>query len=293
MRPPVKAPSVFLNVQGLPAPILLDGCASLEGEIRALLKGWPVERLEGAEGAAPGITIKKNKQGYLRLSDWSDASVVFAHPVDAVCDFLVDLVRAYIRDNPPLLCLHCAAVETQAGLVVFPSSYAAGKSTLAMHMAAAGARLFADDVMPLRKEDGHGVAPGILPRLRLPLPAETSRVLGSFLKQRPGKSSQRFAYYAMREDELAAHGEAAPVAGLVLLDRKNAGLAGLREVGMAEMLKSTILRNFSHSVPGIEVLDRLNALVAGARRLRLTYSSAEQAVECLRNAFPFKDKARK
>ncbi|MBF0356087.1 MAG: hypothetical protein HQL43_12705 [Alphaproteobacteria bacterium] len=284
----------MLGLQGLRAPVALVGCAELEPLIQSVLWGWPIERLDlGQARAAPGITIRKDRQGYRRISAWSDGKIFFPQPVDAVCDFLVDLVRAYIQDNPPLLCLHCAAVKTGAGLVVFPSSYAAGKSTLAMHMAAGGAELFADDVMPLRKEDGFGIAPGILPRLRLPLPEETGRGLAGFLKERAAAHSPSFAYYAMKPGELAAHGEAAPIAALVLLERKPGLAARIEEVGTAEMLKSTILRNFSKSVPGIEVLDRLNVLVSTARRFRLTYATSEQAVDCLKGLFPFASESRK
>lgn len=207
--------------------------------------------------------------------------------MDAVCDFLVDLVRAFIRDDPSLLCLHCGAIQAKDGLIVFPSDYAAGKSTLAMHAAARGARLFADDVMPLRQGDNSGVAVGILPRLRLPLPQETHGALSSFLEQRKSVSSSRFCYYAMRGRELAAYGETVPIAGMVLLERKEGAAPALEEVGAAEMLKKTILRNFSQNVPGIAVLERLHDLVGKVRRFRLTYAMAEPAVALLAATFPF------
>lgn len=277
---------MLLAFAGMTAPVSLDGCDELADAIGRVLRGWPVERLS-ASATPPIITITKARQGYRRFSPWTAGELTLAHPVDAVCDFLVDLTRAFIMDDPRTLCLHCAAVETDGGLVVFPSTYAAGKSTLAMHLAAAGARLFADDVMPLRRGDRFGIAPGILPRLRLPLAPETRRVLGPFLKSREAAHSRHFAYYAMTQAELAPHGTTRPIAGLVLLERQKLGKARLDEAGAAEMLKSTIIRNFSKSVPGIAVLDCLNAVVGDARRCRLTYASAEDAVDILREAFPF------
>lgn len=277
--------SIRLSIAGLSGPVLLDGCALLARTIARLLPGWRIEK--GREdGAEPLITIRRIAQGYVRQSPWTAPDSPLAHPVDAACDFLVDLTRAHIAASEGWLCLHAAAIDTSAGLVVFPSSYGAGKSTLAMHAAAAGARLFADDVMPLTSE-GEGVAPGILPRLRLPLAAETRRVLAGFLKRREGAHSARFAYFAMNEGELAGLGERRPIAALVLLERRTTGGAELSEVGVAEMLKSVILRNFSQAVGGAAVLDRLHDLVENRLRLRLAYSSAEEAQACLCARFPF------
>ena len=71
--------------------------------------------------------------------------------VDAACSFIVDLIRAYIAAAPSLLCLHGAAAEFAGRLVVFPTPYRSGKSTLTAYLAAAGVRVYADDILPSRR----------------------------------------------------------------------------------------------------------------------------------------------
>ena len=277
---------MHLLISGLNAPVSLVGCDEMGKEIVRLLRGWAVDFRPGPPPSEPVITVVKDKDGYRRYSPWTAGEHAFHHRVDAACDFLVDLTRAFVLANPEYLCLHCAAVRTKGGLVVFPSTYEAGKSTLVLHLAHAGAQLFADDVMPLAP-DGAGVAPGILPRMRLPLTGESRKVMTGWLKARKGASSKRFAYFGMKDGELAAFGERAPIVGLVMLQRNPSGPATLQKAGTAEMLKQTIVRNFSKTVKAIEVIDRLNAVVDGAQRYSLTYASAEDAVRVLKDTFPF------
>ena len=161
--------SIYLSFADLQHPIVLTGCAELSGIIGQLLRGWEITPYEGLHDIEPIIRIEKTGSSYTRHSRWLDQPASFDDPVDAVCDFLVDLTKAYLDTATGMMCLHGAAAHFSDGLVLFPSTYRAGKSTLCVELARRGVRIFSDDVLPIENNRNFGVAPGILPRLRLPL----------------------------------------------------------------------------------------------------------------------------
>ncbi len=277
---------MILSFAGLIRPVALIGCDEFAGHIGAVLRGWQIEQL--AENAAADdavITVRNTDDGYSRTSRWLSEPAIYRHPVDAACDFVVDLMRAYAADNSSLLCLHCAAARLKDGLVIFPSTYKAGKSVLSAHLAAAGMRLFTDDVLPIETTTNHAWAPGILPRLRLPLPDDSSPEFRQFVDRHKGPRSDRYLYLALGEAALAPLGETAPIRGVVLLDREENAATDISPVGADEILQRTILRNFARNLSGLETLDRLHAIVDRAECFNLRYSSSEDAVAALVDCF--------
>ncbi len=204
---------------------------------------------------------------------------------------MVDLIKAYIADHPSLLCLHCAAAAYERGLVLFPSGYRAGKSTRAVTLAAHGVRLFSDDVLPIETSDNHGVAPGILPRLRLPLPASApgsaTYRMRRFVRERAGPKNARYLYVALSQDELAPLGATAPVRGIVTLQRDPAQRPELVETSKSEMVKAGIVQNFARKVPAAEIIEHVFAITRDARCFTLRYARAEETVPLLKAAFGF------
>ena len=276
---------MLLSLKGLTEPIALLECDEFAAHLGAVLRGWEMREI-GDDGAnQPAIIIRKTDSHYIRTSRWLSEPRSFSHPVDAACDFLIDLMKAYIAENQHLLCLHCAAARFDDGLVIFPSTYKAGKSMLSAHLAAAGVQLFTDDVLPVISANGFGVAPGLLPRLRLPLPDDISPGFGQFVDRHYGPHSDHYLYLALGEAALAALGEIAPIRGVVLLDREENTAADISPVGADEILKRTILRNFAHNLSGLDTLDRLHAIVDEAECYSLRYDAGEDAVVALLGAF--------
>ena len=271
---------MHLAFGGIERPVALIECDELAAGIAAVLRGWRIDEVPAKSHVSPVITIRRTEDGYRRESEWLSEPAEFDDPVDAVCDFLVDLIKCYVAGTPKLLCLHSAAVRFGRGLAIIPSAYRAGKSTLAVHLAAAGARVFADDVLPLGT-DNQGIAPGVLPRLRLPLRAQEGESFHGFVERRRGPASERYLYVELSEAELAPLGTAAPIRTVVLLDRVPEARPDLLPVGTGEVLKRTILRNFAYEVSALDTLDRLHALVAGARCFSLRYDGAEEAARLL------------
>ncbi len=284
---------MLLSFEGLTRPVALVDCDELAGIIAAILRGWKMREIAPREAAEPVITIRAIDGGYSRTSRWLSEPASFRDPLNATCDFLVDLMRAYIADNQRLLCLHCAAARFGDGLVIFPSTYKAGKSTLAAYLAGAGTRLFTDDVLPIDSVTGHGMAPGFLPRLRLPLPDDCGDEFRDFIDREAGPKNDRYLYLDLGTDALARFGETLPIRGAVLLEREAGAAVALSPAGVDDILQNAIRRNFAHNLSGLDTLDRLHAIVAGAECHTLRYDHAKDAVAMLDDAFGRRGETRK
>jgi hypothetical protein len=233
----------------------------------------------------PVITVQKTAAGFERRSRWLQKPAVFQNPVDAVCDLVVDLIHAYVADNKGLLCLHCAAVEFKQGLVIFPNTYRAGKSTLSLKLVSCGARLFTDDVLPITKQSDLGMALGILPRLRMPLPKDFEQTFVDFILDRTGPENTRYLYVKLDPDEQATLRTTAPIKGITILRRERNVDPRLLEVKKGVVVKNMILRNFARQNPGLEIVDRLYSIVENAKCYSLRYDNLDQAVNLLEDAF--------
>ena len=278
---------MWIKLKGLKSPIAFEGAPHLVDILEKVLRGWTITRIAKGKGR-PKIRLKVGPLGYERRSPWIEGgdAVVLADPVDAICDLLLDIERAYIEDSTSLLALHAAGVKMGTGLVVFPSTHASGKSLLSVTLAEANYRVFADDQLPILPGSlTRGVAPGFLPRLRRPLPTHIDAKILDFMRHHEGPLSERFRYVDLAEDVLAPLGEQAPIVGIVVLNRTDGAAPKIESVGEAEVLKACVLQSFGRSLNALEVLDHLHAMVKGAQCVKLTYSTVTEARILLEETF--------
>jgi len=290
---------MLLKLEGIESPILFDGTEALVPVLEAVLRGWRSAQARGG-GDAAAIRLRLGPRGYERRSPWIEVgtAVALPDPVDAVCDLLLDIERAYAEDAPQrgaqvLSILHAAAVEMgtgeNRGLVLFPTTHATGKSLLSVALAHAGHRVFADDqVLALPGgggEPARGVAPGFLPRLRRPLPDGLDAELAAFIRAHAGPVSARFRYVDLDSGCLAPLGACAPIKGVALLDRADGATPAAAPATEAEVLKACVLQSFGRAMGALEVLDTLHAMVQGAVCVKLAYADATQAVALLEETF--------
>jgi hypothetical protein len=181
--------------------------------------------------------------------------------------------------------LHAAAAEFAGRLVILPNTYRTGKSTFAAYLAAAGVRLYGDDVVPIRWLDHVALAPGIAPRLRMPLPDDASPKVKDFIGHSRGPESSRYLYLDLTGDALAGRGEQSQIGAFVLLQRRQGAKAGLIPMGASEMLERLVIRNFANRVEATDVLDCLHDIVAEVPCHTLRYGHAAEAVELLKQHF--------
>ena len=274
-----------LNFAGLTHPVAFINSGSLYPYLQAILRDWGIDRIEPDDGRPPVITIQKTEAGFERRSKWLSRPAVFTDPVDAACDLVVDLIHSYVADHKGMLCLHCAAVEFNQGLVVFPNTYRAGKSTFSLKLVESGERLFSDDVLPISNQGDAGLALGILPRLRLPLPSQISSDFAKFVENRCGPQNDRYLYVTLGLNEQAALGTTAPIRGITILQREKNAEPQLSEVKKSTVVKDMILRNFARHNPGLEIVDRLYSVVEKAACYRLQYDNPDQASNLLQEVF--------
>ena len=191
----------------------------------------------------------------------------------------------FLNDRPAHLCLHAAAVRIGSGLVCFPSIHKAGKSTLCTTLAAAGQTVYCDDVLPIEPKRNHGVAMGISPILRRPLPAHLSAPLLDFIAARKGPANRGWLYVRLGEKEIAPFGKRAPIRAFVFLDRRSRSRAKLEPVDKSDMLKKLILQNFAEQVRPVETLDRLLSITRSAQCCQLRFDRVCDAGKLLVDTF--------
>jgi hypothetical protein len=251
-----------------------------------VMRDWTRSLASEAEGpSCIDLAWNEKEQRFIRRSGWLEKPSRFKDPVDAVCDFIVDLIHAYLAAKRDQLCIHCAAVEFDQGLVLFPNTYRSGKSTLAVKLASRGYRIFSDDVLPLDAENDCGVALGILPRLRLPLPGNSDSDFRAFAKAHRGVANSRYLYVDLDRERLAPLGTRSPIVGIVTLEYGEDRPAGIIPAARSQMLKNVILRNFARQGPAMEIFDRLHRLVDQADCYHMNYRTLDQACDLLGETF--------
>lgn len=283
------ANSVFLKFDNLERPVRFSGCEELISCFPVIFRGWEIsETLQ--DDQSPVVNVLRNSDGdYEITADWLDKKVVCREQVDALCTLVARVVKARTMEDMNLLCLHGAAVEIGGMLVIFPNKYRAGKSVLAACLAAAGYRIYCDDVLPISLDTGRGVAPGLAPRLRFPYPDNLEEGTRQFIESRVVLKGKRYHYLDLRNDELASRGSSAPIGAFVFLDRTEGAKTDLTTISEAEVLKRVVWQNFAREVDAPRILSRLGQIVSHAQSFVLRFDRADDAVELLRKRFQWQE----
>lgn len=276
-----------LKVEGVSQPVEMTGGGAVLDVMERIAKDWEIAPAP-PEGGAPGpasLTIHETGGAWTCASAATGESVTYSDPVAAACWLTANLVRWRTLENADQLCLHAAAVEIGGGLIAMPSRYRAGKSVLTATLAAMGARIFGDDILPVDPDTGDGIAAGIAPRLRLPLPDALSPETRAFIERRKGPESARYLYLDLPAALFAPKGTRLPFRGFALLERRDDGPAELTRVPQGDALKQVIWQNFARESAAGTILDRLAGIVLNAPCLLLRYASPEEGARALKDAF--------
>jgi len=279
---------VLIALDELSVPLALSGCDALLAPLAAVLGTWRFRTVESARESKDDpavISVRCERNRYRIASPWLDEPVVERTEVGAVFSLVAEMACAFAAEQPERLCFHCAAVEADGHLVLFPNSENAGKSMLAAGLAAQGLRLFADDVLPVSANGREGVALGTAPRLRLPLPSRIGIHFHHFVDQYRGPCDNEFLYLALPASRLAPHGEAAPLGATVLLDRRRSGKATLAPLSRGRALRQLIIQNFAPNGTSVATLDQLRSLIERTACFTLTYSDLDEAATFLIDRF--------
>lgn len=278
---------MLIRCNDLSAPIEFSNCPEVLEILQASVSGWSLEPWDDGDNAIPCIRVVREGSHYRLESPWLDGPIHEPSAVSAVCSLIVDIVNHRVNSDPELLCLHAGAIRFGDRVLLFPSTYRAGKSTLIARLAMVGHTVVADDVVPIaRSPEGLvAVAPGVAPRLRLPLPDALEAEFRAFAECCRGPEDAYYRYLSLPPDRLAAHGERFGIGGFVFLDRDADSPPGLIPVDRGKALQYLLRQNFGRAAPAGDILDWFEDLVLRCDCYRLRYSDLEAAARLLDESF--------
>lgn len=269
----------------LAQPVRFRGGDPLIAALGSILVGWDL-RPAGPDAPRPGLRLSRTREGAWRRVSPRHATPGAARQkvrrglVEAVCGFHYELIDWYAEEHPEQVFLHAAAAELGEGLVLLPAVSRAGKSTLSLYLALRGARCFGDDVLGVEATSAQGVALGMLPRLRRAAPGAESPALQAFVRRHRVLASPNRIYVDPGPGRVAPRGEKAPIAAVVLLDRRPRGPTRLTPLSPADALEALLRQAFGRLAAG-PTLDTLCRVAGGARCLGLAYSDPARAADLL------------
>jgi hypothetical protein len=140
-------------------------------------------------------------------------------------------------------------------LVLFIGDSESGKSSLSLHLAAAGHRFFGDDriLLDLSVEPVASLCLGLAPKVRLPLPPEVGAVFTRFVAARTRREMAGQAYLSLAEGS-AGFGEGSPVGALVLADRRDGAETSLAPAGRGDLRPVAIGMPVHRNEAGVPVV---------------------------------------
>lgn len=284
MRPVTDA-TTHWRFATLSGPVTLMGCPDLIDEIKASLNGWPIAPWPPA-GPRPAsvITIARRGEDHVLTSDAIDGEESYPGVPFIVCAFMAELITAYGRTRPDRLFLHAGAAVVEDRLVVFPARGKTGKSTLTAQVASRGGRVFSDDVLPVALDSLNGMALGIEPRLRLPLPVDVAPPLRGWVDVHKRLTNRKMTYLGLPRrgaGSLAPFGEERPIDAFILLVREAGTRAVLEPCKRSDIMKLLIRQHFGAHAPAANVVERFKVLVENVPCYRLAYGGGEEAPELL------------
>lgn len=268
------------------SPVVLDRAGGLIPLIEAILPGWPFTISTGPSAEMPCMILRAEAGAYLCETPQGQGEPRQWDGVNAICELVVELAWEQIRSNPSWMCLHCAAVDMNGRLVLFPDGRRAGKSTLTAVLASRGYRVFTDDFLPVHVDDDGflvGRANGILPRIRVPPPAAFGESLKNWVARNPGPQNRQYKY--LNIESLASRGATAPIGAVIALNRGDGVDCRLDGMTRQETLDKIVSQNFARTLHSGRILQAANGVTETADLFRLDYSSAETAADLLEDRF--------
>jgi len=263
--------------------IRIEGAGPLWPILRTLAPAWP-DAL--AEAAVATVRAVRRSEGWrIASTAYAAPAYAFADGFEAASGLLGAALGTWVACGGDRLALHAAAVEFGGRLVLLLGDNFAGKSTLAVALAARGARLWADDrIVLLEGPDGpQGETLALRPKLRLPLPAEADAATLAFVAARQAALSPDVVCLRLGPAEAPAFAASAPVGRLYALARDPARSLppAATPVGRGEATRLLLAAGFAPQLDGAARLARTLGLAERLPLRRLAYRDSFAAAEWL------------
>lgn len=272
--PAAPAPA-GLALAGLRRRVSLVGADAVGTALAELIPTWRMGPADPpVQAHSPETHVTGGSRGYRFESDYLDGPMRGLPLASAVCAVVADLAQAWADERPDHMALHAGALRSGLGGVVLAGPARAGKSTLVARLGAEpGWQVLCDDVLPVAP-GGQGVALGIPPRLRLPVPDAAGTVVQAMAVDRCVLRDDRYGYVV--PPDLARHGSRVQLRVLVVLDRRAEAAPRLHVLPGPEAVR--LLADQTIAGAGMA---RLVRLAARMTCLRLVYSGIEPAAALL------------
>ena len=249
---------------------------------RRVVHGWPLSEKNDTFSAFAEVRATQTR--WVIEFPWPDKQKTRKHdPINAICDLIVELNWSRLRQNNELMCLHAAGLQMGNSLLVLPSRRRAGKSTLSAELARRGHHVFTDDILAVQLNSSgvaDGLATGVAPRLRLPLPAGASPAFSRWVEKDPGPANAQYKY--LTSAPVAEYGQACPIGGIVTLERVEDDIDPVfSEIDIGEILPILIYQNFGRFANAQRILSVFSAIAQELPCLKLTYGNFERAADLL------------
>jgi hypothetical protein len=268
---------------GVPRPVLFYDATPVAEHLARITRGWDMPEVALDAPIDPCITVIGTSEGYTIKSDWLDEPLAGLGGVAAVCTTVVDMALAWMDADRSTIALHCGAVELDGRLVILTGAQRAGKSTLTARLSAEDVRVYCDDMLPMPHDSLVGIALGIAPRPRFPLPDAASAAFRDHVARHAVAEDGHYCY--VMSPNVAPHGTAAPIGTILLLDRRSEGPARLRAAGRAETVRALLLQNLMEDRDPAAVYERMHALTDRCAIYWLEYADLEDAVALILSSF--------
>lgn len=169
---------------------------------------------------APDIEVTVSDSAFhISAVSWPGGESIAEDPNNAANALAGLLIDALLAHGMAACCLHAAGIVMDDSAVVFAGASEAGKSTLALRLAARGYRHMADDRLLLASDAPpyHVAALGLAAKARRPLPPGPE--LAALVAERQRLSDDEITYLHLADDEAVGFGETFPLGAVVLPNR--------------------------------------------------------------------------
>lgn len=250
------------------------------------LTGWPIKRIDaGGDDTADIDVIQQAGDKFLIVRRGAGADEqLFDDEFNAANGLSGALVAAYVARQPDKVCFHASSAKVGPGLVVLLGDSLAGKSSVALHLAASGYRLFGDDRLAVSfGETGAPMAQclGLTPKIRLPLPDDCGQHFAEYIDAFTEVRDDSSVYLKLWEGEAAVFLEKAPVTAFVILERRETGPCALLPTSRPEIAKTLLSTCFSPHVETTSLVPAMTQLASAAGGHKLSFSSSREAAAML------------
>jgi hypothetical protein len=261
-----------------------DDLAALKSELGRLLPGWA--HADDLAAIAADITVVRAATGYdVRARIKGCESLSAENLWEAGYQTTSALFHLAAAAGPDQWVAHAGAVERDGRLILFFGDTMAGKSSLALHLAAAGRRIFGDDRMIVAAPQSGpptGSALGLARKLRLPLPEDFDPAAVAYARARQmAQTAEDVVYLRADGADVAPFGARLPIAAVVMLDRRPEAAPAISAIGAAEAVRRLIALSMAPHLSAGEQLALLARLVGAVPVLRLSAPGSAAAAAAL------------